>query len=76
MDPTLDNILWCDIRNMSIEEFGQLREFRDLKFNHRLNIFLFLLSTVLPLNIFYRAAAEVVSSVFLIDDIRRRVRTL
>jgi hypothetical protein len=37
---------------MSADEFGQLRPFGNLMFNHRLDILIFLLSTVLPLNIF------------------------
>jgi hypothetical protein len=69
VDPALDNILRRDTRNMSADEFGQLRPFGDLMFNHRLDILLFLLSTVLPLDIFYRATAEVVGSVLLRDDI-------
>jgi len=38
-------------------------------FNYRLDILLFLLLTILPLDIFYRATAEVVSSVLFKDDI-------
>jgi len=38
-------------------------------FNHRLDILLFLLSTVLSLDIFYWATAEVVDSILLRDDI-------
>jgi hypothetical protein len=38
-------------------------------FNHRLDVLLFLLPTVLPLDIFYRATAEVVSSVIFSDDV-------
>jgi len=53
VDPALYNILRRDIRNISTDEFGQLRPFGDLIFNHRLDILLFLLSTVLPLDIFY-----------------------
>jgi len=69
VDPARDNLLRGDSRSMSADEFGQLRPFGDLMFNHRLDILLFLLSTVLPLNIFYRATAEVVGSVLLRDDI-------
>jgi len=69
VDPSLDNILRGDTRNMSADEFGQLRPFEDLMLNHRLDILLFLLSLVLPLNVFCRATAEVVGSVFFRDDI-------
>jgi len=54
---------------MSTDKVGQVRSFGDLMFNHRLDILLFLLSTVLPLDIFYRATAEVVGPVFFGDDI-------
>ncbi len=49
--------------------FGQLRPFEDLKFNHLLDILFFLLSTVLPLDVFCRATAEVVRPVFFKDDV-------
>ena len=54
---------------MSIDKFGQLYLFEDLIFNYRLNILFFLLSTILPLNIFYQATAEVISLVFFRDNI-------
>ncbi|PVH70112.1 hypothetical protein DL98DRAFT_620720 [Cadophora sp. DSE1049] len=38
-------------------------------FNHRLDILLFLLSTVLPLDVFYQATAEIVGSVLLKDNV-------
>jgi hypothetical protein len=38
-------------------------------FNYRLDILLFLLSIILPLNIFYRATVEVIGSILLKDDI-------
>jgi hypothetical protein len=69
VDPARNNVLWVDICDVSADKFGQLRPFRDLMFNCRLDILLFLLSTVLPLDVFYRATAEVVSSVLLRDDI-------
>lgn len=69
VDPALNNILWGNTRNISIDEFGQLRPFRDLIFNHRLNILHFLLSTILPLDIFCWATEEVVGSVFFRDDV-------
>jgi hypothetical protein len=37
--------------------------------NRRLDVLFLLLSTVLPLNVFGRAAAEVVCSVFFRDDV-------
>jgi hypothetical protein len=54
---------------MGTDEFGQLRPFGDLMLNHRLDVLLFLLPAVLPLDIFCRATAEVVSSVFFRDDV-------
>ena len=54
---------------MSINEFSQLYLFRDLIFNYQLNILFFLLSTILPLNIFYQVVVEVVSLVFFRDNI-------
>jgi len=41
----------------------------DLMLNRRLNIVFLLLSVVLPLNVFGRAAAEVVCSVFFGDNV-------
>jgi hypothetical protein len=38
-------------------------------FDHRLDVLLFLLSTVLPLDVFCRATAEVVGSVLFRDDV-------
>ena len=38
-------------------------------FNYRLDILLFLLSIILPLNIFYQATTKVVGSVFFRDNI-------
>ena len=69
VDPVLYNILRGNACNMSTDEFSQLHLFRDLMFNYQLNILLFLLSTILPLDIFYRATTEVVGSVLLRDDI-------
>ena len=69
VDPALDDIPRGDIRNMGIDEFGQLRPFGDLMLNYRLDILLFLLPAVLPLDIFYRATAEVIGSVFFRDNV-------
>jgi hypothetical protein len=69
MDPALDNLLRGETSYMSTDEFGQLRPFEDLMFNYRLGIFLFLLSAVLPLDVFRRAMAEVVGPVFFRDDV-------
>jgi hypothetical protein len=69
VDPALDNVLRGDTRNTSTEEFGQLRPFGYLMFNHRLDVLLFLLSTILPLDVFCRATTEVVSSVLFRDDV-------
>jgi hypothetical protein len=64
VDPALDNILRGDARNVSADEFGQLCPFGDLMLNYQLYILLFLLPTVLPLDIFRWVTAEVVSSIF------------
>jgi hypothetical protein len=54
---------------MSIDEVSQLYPLRNLILNHWLNILLLLLSAILLLNIFRRAAAEVVCPVFFRDNI-------
>jgi hypothetical protein len=69
VDPTFNNLLQGDARDMRTEKFGQLRPFGDLVFNYRLDILLFLLSTILLLDIFYRATAEVVGSVLFRDNV-------
>jgi hypothetical protein len=69
VDPALDNVLRGDIRNTCTDEFSQLRPFGNLIFNHRLNILLFLLPTILPLDVFCRATAEVVGPVFFSDNV-------
>jgi len=69
VDPARHNLLRGDTLNMSADELGHLCPFGNLMFDHRLDISLFLLSTVLPLNICYRATAEVIGSVLLRDDI-------
>jgi hypothetical protein len=69
VDTALDNLLRSDTRNMSADEFGQLRPFGDLMFYYRFDILFFLLATVLPLDIFCWATVEVVGSVFFRDDV-------
>jgi hypothetical protein len=69
VDAALDNLLRGDTRNMSTDEFSQLRSFGDLMFNCRFDILLFLLATVLPLDVFGWATVEVVGSVFFRDDV-------
>jgi hypothetical protein len=69
VDPPLDNILRGDAGNTRTEELGQLCPFRDLVFNHWLDILLFLLASILPLDIFCRATAEVVGPVLFRDDV-------
>ena len=76
MDPALDNLLRGETSYMSTDEFGQLRPFEDLMFNYRLGIFLFLLSAVLPLDVFRRAMAEVVARYSSEMMFLRRVRAL
>jgi hypothetical protein len=69
LDPALDGVFWGDIRDVSTDKVDQLRLFGDLMFNHRLGVLFFLLSVILPLDVFRRAAAEVICSVFFRDDI-------
>lgn len=38
VDPARDNLLRGDTRDMSADEFGQLRPFENLMFNYRLDI--------------------------------------
>jgi hypothetical protein len=69
MDPALNNVVRSDICNRCTQEFRKLRAFGDLMLNYRLNIFLFLLSIVLPLNISSWTTAEVVGSVLFRDNV-------
>jgi hypothetical protein len=69
LDPALDSVLRGDIRDASTDQVDQLRPLGDLMLNHRLNVLLLLLSAVLPLNVFGRAAAEIICSVFFRDNI-------
>jgi hypothetical protein len=64
LNPAIDGVLRADIRDASTEEVGQLRPLGDLMPNHGLDVLSLLLSAVLPLNVFRRAAAEVVCPVF------------
>jgi hypothetical protein len=54
---------------MCTKKVGQLRPLRNLMLNYWLDILLFLVSVVLPFDIFSKAAAKVVSSVLLKDNI-------
>ena len=76
VDPARNNLLRGDTSDMIADEFGQLRPLGDLMFNDWFGILLFLLSTVLPLDIFYRATAEVVRPELLRDNISPGVRAI
>jgi hypothetical protein len=54
---------------MCTKKVGQLRPLGNLMLNYWLDILLFLVSVVLPLNIFSRVAAKVVSLVLFRDNI-------
>jgi hypothetical protein len=43
--------------------------FGDLIFDYRLDIFLFLVFTILPLDVFYRVTVKVIGSILFKDDV-------
>lgn len=69
LDLALDSVFCANTLVMCIKKVGQLRPLRNLMLNYWLDILLFLVSVVLPLNIFNKAAAKVVSSVLFRDNI-------
>jgi hypothetical protein len=69
LDPTLHSVLQGYIRDESADEVSQLRPLGDLVLNQRLDVLFFLLCAIVPLNVFCRAAAEVVCAVFFGDDV-------
>jgi hypothetical protein len=62
--PTLGSVLRRDIRGASTDKVGQLRSLGNFMLNHGLDILFLHLPAVLPLNVFCRAATEIIRSVF------------
>ena len=69
LDPAISSVLRGNVYNASIDESSQLRPLGDLILNYQLDILPFLLSAILPLDVFRRAAAEVVCPVLFRDNI-------